>query len=124
MHMNHRTLRAASFAAALVLFSGCSEADQEDSHPTDTETTDTEIIESTYQGLQVKLFDGQGAADAGFLDEVTEADQVVGRAIEVAQGFAAQLDARAYASTVRALRGDVLSQMDAAVASERAAVGL
>ena len=43
------------------------------------------------------------------------ADQVVGRAIEVAQGFAAQLDARAYASTVRALRGDA-QPMDAAVA--------
>ena len=71
-----------------------------------------------------KLFDGQGAADAGFLDEVTAADQVVGRAIEVAQGFAEQLDARAYASTVRALRGEVLSQMDVAVAAERAAVGL
>jgi enoyl-CoA hydratase len=71
-----------------------------------------------------KLFDGPGAVDAGFLDEVTAADQVVGRAVEVAQGFAEQLDARAYASTVRALRGDVLSQMDAAVAADRAAVGL
>jgi enoyl-CoA hydratase len=71
-----------------------------------------------------KLFDGPGAVDAGFLDEVTAADQVVGRAVEVAQGFAEQLDARAYASTVWALRGDVLSQMDAAVAADRAAVGL
>ena len=40
----------------------------------------------------------------------------------MAQGFAEQLDARACASTVRALRGDVLNRMDAAVAAERLSV--
>ena len=71
-----------------------------------------------------KIFDGSGAVDAGFLDEVTEADQVTARAVEVAQGFAEQLDAKAYASTVRALRGDLLSQMETAIVADRAAAGL
>ena len=71
-----------------------------------------------------QIFDGSGAVDAGFLDEVTTPDQVVTRAIEVAQGFAEQLDAKAYAATVRNLRGGLLSEMDAAVASDRAAAGL
>ena len=71
-----------------------------------------------------QIFDGSGAVDAGFLDEVTTPDQVVTRAIEVAQGFAEQLDAKAYAATVRNLRGGLLGEMDAAVASDRAAAGL
>ena len=71
-----------------------------------------------------QIFDGRGAVDAGFLDEVAASDQLTARAIEVAQGLAEQLDAKAYASTVRALRGDLLSQMDAAVAADRAAAGL
>ena len=71
-----------------------------------------------------KIFDGSGAVNAGFLDEVTEANQVTARAVEVAQGFAEQLDAKAYASTVRALRGDLLSQMETAIVSDRAAAGL
>jgi enoyl-CoA hydratase len=71
-----------------------------------------------------QIFDGSGAVDAGFLDEVTTPDQVVTRAIEVAQGFAEQLDPKAYAATVRNLRGDLLGEMDAAVASDRAAAGL
>ena len=71
-----------------------------------------------------QIFDGSGAVDAGFLDEVTTPDQVVDRAIEVAQGFAEQLDAKAYAATVRNLRGGLLGEMDAAVASDRAAAGL
>ena len=71
-----------------------------------------------------QIFDGRGAVDAGFLDEVAASDQVTARAIEVAQGLAEQLDAKAYASTVRALRGDLLTQMDAAIAADRAAAGL
>ena len=71
-----------------------------------------------------QIFDGSGAVDAGFLDEVTTPDEVVTRALEVAQGFAEQLDAKAYAATVRNLRGGLLGEMDAAVASDRAAAGL
>jgi hypothetical protein len=49
---------------------------------------------------------------------------VVERALEVAQGFAEDLDRKAYASTVRSLRGDLLASMDAAIAADRAAAGL
>jgi enoyl-CoA hydratase len=71
-----------------------------------------------------RIVDGPGAVDAGFLDEVTSQDQVVERALEVAQGFAEDLDRKAYASTVRSLRGDLLASMDAAIAADRAAAGL
>jgi enoyl-CoA hydratase len=71
-----------------------------------------------------RIVDGPGAVDAGFLDEVTSQDQVLERALEVAQGFAEQLDRKAYASTVRSLRGDLLASMDAAIAADRAAAGL
>ncbi|HAF68923.1 MAG TPA: enoyl-CoA hydratase, partial [Acidimicrobiaceae bacterium] len=70
------------------------------------------------------IFDGQGAVDAGFVDEVTTADQVMNRALEVAQDFADRLDPKAYSATVRSLRGGLLNEMDAAVASDRAAAGL
>ena len=67
-----------------------------------------------------RLLDGAGAAEAGFLDEAVAPDAVVGRALEVAAELAEMLDARAYASTVRALRGDVLAEMDASVERDRA----
>jgi enoyl-CoA hydratase len=71
-----------------------------------------------------RIVDGPGAVDAGFLDEVISQDQVLERALEVAQGFAEELDRKAYASTVRSLRGDLLASMDAAIAADRAAAGL
>ena len=74
--------------------------------------------------VNAQIVDGPGAVDAGFLDEVTSHHQVVKRALEVAQGFAEELDKNAYASTVRNLRGDLLATMDAAVAADRAAAGL
>ena len=74
--------------------------------------------------VNAQIVDGPGAVDAGFLDEVTSQHQVVKRALEVAQGFAEELDQNAYASTVRSLRGDLLATMDAAVAADRAAAGL
>ena len=74
--------------------------------------------------VNAQIVDGPGAVDAGFLDEVTSQHQVVKRALEVAQGFAEELDKNAYASTVRNLRGDLLATMDAAVAADRAAAGL
>ena len=74
--------------------------------------------------VNAQIVDGAGAVDAGFLDEVTSQDQVVKRALEVAQGFAEELDETAYASTVRSLRGDLLATMDAAIAADRAAAGL
>ena len=74
--------------------------------------------------VNAQIVDGSGAVDAGFLDETTTPDNVVSRAIEVAQGFAEQLDPKAYASTVRAMRSDLLTEMDQAVAADRAAAGL
>ncbi len=69
------------------------------------------------------LMDGKGAVDAGFLDEVApDKEAALSRAIEIAEGLAETLDAKAYAGTVRSLRGEVLAKMDASVAAERAAV--
>ena len=68
-----------------------------------------------------RLLDGNGAVEAGYLDEVVSPDAVVDRALEVAAELAETLDARAYAGTVRGLRGDVLAAMDASVERDRAA---
>jgi len=70
------------------------------------------------------LVDGDGAVAAGYLDEAVPTDAVVDRAVEVATGLAETLDARAYASTVQKLRGDVLAEMEASVAADRRAAGL
>ena len=67
-----------------------------------------------------RLLDGVGATQAGFLDEAVAPDAVVDRALEVAAELADTLDPRAYAGTVRALRGDVLAEMDASVERDRA----
>lgn len=70
------------------------------------------------------LFDGPGAVDAGYLDEVVAADQVVDRAVEVAAQLADTLDPGAYRATVRNLRGEVLAEMDRSVGADRQAAGL
>lgn len=67
-----------------------------------------------------RLLDGNGAVEAGFLDEAVSPDAVVDRALEVAGELAETLDARAYAGTVNTLRGDVLAAMDASVERDRA----
>ena len=61
-----------------------------------------------------------GAVEAGYLDEVAPAESVLDVAVERAAEFAA-LDLRAYAGTVRRLRGEVLELMDAQIASDREA---
>ncbi|MDG2113531.1 MAG: crotonase/enoyl-CoA hydratase family protein, partial [Actinomycetota bacterium] len=70
------------------------------------------------------LLDGQGAVDAGYLDEAVPPDQVVDRAVEVAAGLAESLDPRAYRNTVHKLRSSVLAEMDASVAADRKVAGL
>ncbi len=62
----------------------------------------------------------RGAIDVGFLDEVVQPGAVLSTAIQRAEALAA-LDGRAYAGTVRALRGPVLQTMDAQIARDRAA---
>jgi enoyl-CoA hydratase len=60
-----------------------------------------------------------GAVDAGFLDEVVGADDVLDVAVARAEELAA-LDPRAYAATVGVLRGGVLATMEAQIAADRA----
>jgi enoyl-CoA hydratase len=66
-----------------------------------------------------RLTDGAGAVDAGFLDEVVPAADVLDVAVARARELAA-LDPRAYAGTVKVLRGDVLTTMEAQIAGDRA----
>lgn len=60
--------------------------------------------------VDARLYDGRGAADAGFLDVAVDPDDVVEVAIEEANTLA-ELDPRAYAVTVAAMRGPVLERM-------------
>jgi enoyl-CoA hydratase len=73
--------------------------------------------------VNAHLVDGSGAVDAGFLDEVLPADEVVERAIAIATDLAGSLDPGAYAGTVKAMRSDVLAEMDASVAHGLATSG-
>ena len=59
------------------------------------------------------------AVDAGFLDEVVPADELLDRAVEVAQGLATTLDPSAYQRTIRILRGEVLDRMAEQIAADR-----
>ena len=68
-----------------------------------------------------RLLDGTGAVEAGYLDEAVAPDAVIDRAVEVAAELADTLDPRAYVGTVKALRGDVLADMDASIERDRAA---
>ena len=68
-----------------------------------------------------RVTDGAGAVEAGFLDAVAPEAQVLAAAVAAAHGLAA-LDGRAYAGTVRALRGSVLATMTGQIAADRAAM--
>jgi enoyl-CoA hydratase len=67
-----------------------------------------------------RITSAAGAVEAGYLDEVAGVDEVLDVAVERAASFAA-LDQRAYAGTVRRLRGEVLDLMDAQIAADREA---
>ena len=69
-----------------------------------------------------RLTTPRDAVDVGFLDEVVPADQLLGRAVEVATELADTLDPKAYAGTLAKTRTDVLDQMRAQIAADRAAV--
>jgi len=62
-------------------------------------------------------FVGHEAVAAGYLDELVASDQVVARAQEVAQGFAA-LDARAHAASKLLARADVLEGIRTGIDAE------
>ena len=67
-----------------------------------------------------RIMSAHGAAEAGFLDEVVAADELLDVAVARAAEFAA-LDRRAYAGTIRKLRGDVLAAMESQVEADRLA---
>ena len=67
-----------------------------------------------------RLTDAAGAVDVGYLDEVVAADDVLDVAVARAAEFAA-LDQRAYAGTIRRLRGEVLDLMAAQIDADREA---
>lgn len=60
--------------------------------------------------VNARLFDGEGAVDAGFLDAAVDPAEVVTTALAEAIDLVA-LDSKAYAGTVRALRGATLDRM-------------
>ncbi len=51
------------------------------------------------------------AVNVGFLDEVVPAEEVLERAVAIAADLAATLHPKAYALTVKAMRGDMLDRM-------------
>ncbi len=65
-----------------------------------------------------RVTDGRGATEAGFLDEVVPADELLAAAIARARQMAA-LDRGAYGRTVRALRGATLDRMEQQIAADR-----
>ncbi len=65
-----------------------------------------------------RMYDPAAARDAGFLDEVVDADQVVARALEIA-GAWAKLPRSAYEGQVRMNRGARLAALSAAVEADR-----
>lgn len=66
-----------------------------------------------------EVTDGAGAVQAGFLDHVVPDTEVLDAAVAAAAAMS-QLDRRAYAGTVRSLRGSVLELMGTQIASDRA----
>ena len=62
------------------------------------------------------------AVDAGFLDEVVPADELLDRAVEIATELADTLDPAAYRGTVAKVRGSVLDTMATQIASDRASL--
>jgi enoyl-CoA hydratase len=66
-----------------------------------------------------EVTDGSGAVQAGFLDRVVPDAEVLDTAVATAAAMAS-LDRRAYAGTVRSLRGQVLDLMGEQIAADRA----
>jgi len=67
-----------------------------------------------------RLTDAAGAVDVGYLDEVVAADDLLDVAVARAAEFAT-LDQRAYAGTIRRLRGEVLDLMAYQIDADREA---
>ncbi len=65
-----------------------------------------------------RITDARGAVDAGYLDEVVAPDAVLDAAVAQAVEFAG-LDAKAYAVTIRKMRGDAVATMAEEIAADR-----
>lgn len=63
--------------------------------------------------MTARLYNPTEAIEVGYLDEVVPADQVLERALEVADGLATNIDLRAYAATLKLLRGPMLDKLAA-----------
>ena len=70
--------------------------------------------------VAARVTDAKGAVDVGFLDEAVPAADVLDTAVARATALAG-LHGKAYAGTVRAVRGPVLSTMAEQIAADRAA---
>ena len=70
--------------------------------------------------VTARVTDAKGAVDVGFLDETVAAAAVLHTAVARAITLAG-LHAKAYAGTVRAVRGDVLRRMADQIEADRAA---
>lgn len=70
--------------------------------------------------VTARVTDAKGAVDVGFLDEAVPAADVLDTAVARATTLAG-LHGKAYAGTVRAVRGPVLSTMAEQIAADRAA---
>lgn len=66
-----------------------------------------------------RMYAPAGARDAGYLDEVVEADALEAAAQAAAKAWA-ELPAAAYESQVRVIRGERVAKLEAAVAADRA----
>lgn len=69
-----------------------------------------------------RLSNGRQAVDAGFLDQVTPAADVLSVAVAAAADLAATLQPAAYAATLKAFRGATLDRMAEQIARDRAAI--
>lgn len=61
--------------------------------------------------MTARLYNPATAVEVGYLDEVVAPDEVLDRALEVADGLAATIDLRAYAATLKLLRGPMLERL-------------
>ncbi len=62
--------------------------------------------------IQARVYDPEGAVEAGYLDRVVSAERLEAEAMEAAQGLA-RLDRRAYAATKAAVRGASITHVRA-----------
>lgn len=63
--------------------------------------------------MTARLYGPSEAVEVGYLDEVVAPERVLDRAMEIAEGLAATIDLKAYATTARTLRGSMLAALEA-----------